>query len=363
MAAAETSRGETNGRIRFTLLELLIVITIICGLLALVLPAVNASREAARRMQCGNHMKMLCLSLQNYHDTFLFLPYGARERTTPPAYDQASFGSSWFVAIMPFCEASPFFYRIMTAEQTAGTDFESSGVRKFADGVRIKFMLCPSSPLTETETLSGIELVLPSYAGIMGGNDLRASGPLDVKDPLGRLVAGPYGGVAAANGMLPINESLTMADCKDGSAFVIIVGEVSDWYYNDRGNWFNPALAVGNAGDGLKPAGGWLAGTDLDFKVRKGGPPVPADRVFNLITIAHPVGMSNRYGSRDNAPNWGSGGLGRCGLNNPLLSAHPAGAQVGYVDGHIQLLTKETPEYILRRLAIRDDGGGLPDDF
>src|ERR1044072_5636270 len=86
-------------RSAFTLFDLLVVIAIIGVLVALLLPAVQAAREAARRMQCSNHLKQIGLAAQNFHNTY---------RASPPTRYPCHFGG-WAVALMPYFEQQNVF--------------------------------------------------------------------------------------------------------------------------------------------------------------------------------------------------------------------------------------------------------------
>ena len=88
----------------FTLIELLVVIAIIGVLIALLLPAVQAAREAARRAQCANNLKQIGLALHNYHDAHGVLPPGY---VYQPGYATGGFG--WASMILPYMEQTPLF--------------------------------------------------------------------------------------------------------------------------------------------------------------------------------------------------------------------------------------------------------------
>ncbi len=106
-------RGGAGRRRGFTLVELLVVIAIIGVLVALLLPAVQAAREAARRSQCSNNLKQMGLGMHNYVDTFNVMPpailggYNGPGGTGSNAYDDEGFG--WACALLPYIEQQTLY--------------------------------------------------------------------------------------------------------------------------------------------------------------------------------------------------------------------------------------------------------------
>ncbi len=126
-------------RAAFTLVELLVVIAIIGILVALLLPAVQQAREAARRMQCSNNLKQIGLALHNYHTNHGTLPYGS-DYTTGNSY-------TWAMAILPFVEQQNHYDLFDQTKPLV------DAANKVACETPQKVYLCPSDPQSRSPIL------------------------------------------------------------------------------------------------------------------------------------------------------------------------------------------------------------------
>jgi prepilin-type N-terminal cleavage/methylation domain-containing protein len=126
----------------FTLVELLVVIAIIGVLVALLLPAVQAAREAARRMSCSNNMRQIGLALHNYHDTYLIFPINYRPSGTTFQTNYSTW--SWMQGILPYVEQTNLANGMVPAGRMALTG------NLVASDTVIKTYVCPSDGLTRS---------------------------------------------------------------------------------------------------------------------------------------------------------------------------------------------------------------------
>ncbi len=183
-------RGRLNSRPRgFTLVELLVVIAIIGILVALLLPAVQAAREAARRMSCSNNLKQIGLGLHNYHDTYKTFPpdgiyFGNNRRNPAPPANGNQRHYTWMTLILPFLEMNTLYDQI---------NFGAPGFNQLINGIPLQEMsapvvTCPSDPQF-TQPPHGFGVT--SYAGALGWDhnrnrhgDNRLAGVFSLMDPV-----------------------------------------------------------------------------------------------------------------------------------------------------------------------------------
>ncbi|MDR1491721.1 MAG: DUF1559 domain-containing protein [Planctomycetaceae bacterium] len=126
---------QRHGSWAFTLVELLVVIAIIGVLIALLLPAVQAAREAARRMQCSNNLKQLGLAIHNYHDAFDNLP----GHGTGPNQNRTA-----FVGMLPFFEQAARYNEIVGFDDYSSADSNNPYADRVCWKGNIKDLRCPS---------------------------------------------------------------------------------------------------------------------------------------------------------------------------------------------------------------------------
>lgn len=151
----------------FTLVELLVVITIIGILIALLLPAVQAAREAARSMQCSNHLKQYALAFHNYHDIHQQFPPGGVYTFSAGGVDHGK-GATWTVFILPFMEQESLYDCISFANPPGGQIRNTLIGNTPLAGITVPYARCPSDDYPSVVQISGGPVATTNYAANRG---------------------------------------------------------------------------------------------------------------------------------------------------------------------------------------------------
>ena len=330
----------------FTLVELLVVIAIIGVLVALLLPAVQAAREAARRMSCSNNVKNLVLAMHNYADQNIQFPIGARVA----AAGGSTYGQGWPIGIAPFIEQGNLYN---AWNQTAGYADTTTNIKLISPNnvaLQIPIFRCPSSPLKKTTTGTS-KIMHGSYVGIAGctnsADAMGASFSTTVTGQFPRLGgdAGAAPGLVASNGMFYPDSQTSFGDLsRDGTSNQIFIGEQSDMMYTLSGSTKTNVECFADADLG------YFAGCN------KVGPPTGTasaagtgwtGTIAAITTIRHSINYKQSDATKGN---------GDGGYNIGIQSAHGGGSMVGWGDGRVSYINESMDGTMLYRACQRDDG-------
>jgi prepilin-type N-terminal cleavage/methylation domain-containing protein/prepilin-type processing-associated H-X9-DG protein len=316
----------SSSRHGFTLVELLVVIAIIGVLVSLLLPAVQSAREAARRLQCSNHLKQMGLALHNFHDTYKTFPSGGdvpwpylpnyRENGVGATYGADKQGLGWAYQILPFMEKQNIY------DINFGTDYNRTN-----DTIRsttVPEYKCPSRRPAALRRAGGIECLMDYASATPWTSNYSANdegGPFwqgDIwaipypREWYGVIVRTPwsYGSLGAGTAR-PCSKPVGFAAVIDGTSNTMVFGEkrLNTTLYRS-GDWHDDC--------------GWTDGWDPDT-VRVTTRGILRDR---------PIGVSGyEFGA-----------------------AHAGGMNTCLVDGSVRILSYTITPAVMHALANRQDG-------
>ena len=318
-------------RTAFTLVELLVVIAIIGVLVALLLPAVQAAREAARRASCGNRLSQLIIAVHNYEMAHGCYPAGTLDAKGPVANAPVGYHHNWIIQILPYLE-----------EQNAWNAIDKKVSVYAAQNAAVvasppQNLTCPSSTVPLGSNLS-------SYAGVH--HDLEQ--PIDTTN----------------NGVFILNSRIRYDDVTDGATHTLFIGEkLPDawdlhWMSGTRATLRNTGLPVGwwTFRNGLPQPGGPTEGVM---------PPMTIEEATSQPGAAGGAGPANpgAPAAAPAAPAAKSAAPGSPLFVGGFASFHPNIALFARGDGGVQAVTMSLNPAVYQQLANRHDGNIIPRDY
>jgi prepilin-type N-terminal cleavage/methylation domain-containing protein len=310
-SAGFASRSKTVLRRGFTIVELLVGIAIVGVLIALILPAVQSAREAARRTQCSNSLKQIGLALANYHDVHrIFPPSSIR----PPGFvdnGRDSPRSTWAIAILPMMDQSPLF------DAFDPTLDLTSSVQEVVRTTTVPAYVCPTDDGNEVpfQSLLGVEYARGNYAANYGSGSWGEE----------------FWQLDEYRGVMGQNQAVRIAHIRDGSSNTVAVAEVraQPSLLDNRGVW------------AFHSPGASSLGLDCDTYCRG----INGDPGSDWIPYCDPIaGGLNCQFQNDASSNAGP------------RSQHRQGAYHLFCDGSTRFLGDSMSTEVLRRLYASADG-------
>ena len=324
-------------RYGFTLIELLGVIAIIAILVALLLPAVQQAREAARRSSCKNNLKQIGLALHNYHDINNCLPIGCLFRDRGDDGPWPSNRSTWLARLLPQLEQNALYDRMdFERDNASGAGWDPNNVRT----EEVAAFRCPSDPGTRgTTNRSGFAPT--SYVASIGHTfRLYGDGGTTANSSHGNYIQGNGTwarmvlNTGGEEGVFATNSHCRFRDITDGTSNTMAVSEClvgSDVKELDGGDAND---CTGNPERALRPDRGysWMYGTAATW-------PFTTTRTPNSREVD-----CERFSVY---------------VNMAAASQHKGGVQVVLADGSVRFVSENINLQTWRDLGQRNDGNVL----
>jgi prepilin-type N-terminal cleavage/methylation domain-containing protein len=326
----------------FTLIELLVVIAIIAILVALLLPAVQQVREAARKSQCQDHLHNLGIAIHNYESSARMLPPATTSQSVTQNCTQTwivGSGLSWRYKILPQVEQKPLYDQINPATMGHSTCFGGLAIPNTVYQTEIDLFVCPSdpTPVNNVSTRRGTNYAAAVRARADATHGQWASST--VKD-LGALTRG----------------GITMAQFVDGTSNTVLIGEVFRGKSFWRCNGGTPGVVgscttVNETGSRCRD---WLDSTA--YCQVNAGVAVPG-----TVTVSgsNPNGYEGRFpinGKQNDQISWVDSVSGGNVGGRPMSSGHAGGAQACMGDAKVRFISENVDMIVLAHTFSANGG-------